>query len=158
MLEQCQISVRTVSKLNALLSNKGDILSYHYNIPLLNPLTPQRKRTCGELKQLRLSIKEILEPLTSISNYGIVTIAAIVTIVYVEAIMTSRKKTICLSEEEYQELVRARGKHEFATGKKSAGFGEFVGFLGGLYLLDKLVKAKIEKPGGLKPIMGKRKD
>ena len=60
--------------------------------------------------------------------------------------MTSRKKTICLSEEEYQELVRARGKHEYTTGKKSAGFGEFVAILGALYLADKLLKGKIQKP------------
>ncbi len=60
--------------------------------------------------------------------------------------MTSRKKTICLSEDEYQALVRARGKHEYATGKKSAGFGEFVAFLGGLYLLDQLMKGENQKP------------
>ena len=59
--------------------------------------------------------------------------------------MTSRKKTICLSEEEYQALVRARGKHEHETGQKTAGFGEFVAFLGGLYLLDKFVKEKNQR-------------
>lgn len=62
--------------------------------------------------------------------------------------MTSRKKTICLSEEEYKELVRARGKHEHETGHKNAGFGEFVAFLGGLYLLDKFMKGKNQKPKG----------
>ncbi len=72
--------------------------------------------------------------------------------------MTSRKKTICLSEDEYQALVRARGKHEHMTGQKTAGFGEFVAFLGGLYLLDKLMKTNTQKPRGLKSIMGKRKD
>lgn len=60
--------------------------------------------------------------------------------------MPSRKKTICLSDEEYQALVRARGKHEHETGQKTAGFGEFVAFLGGLYLLDKLLKEKRRKP------------
>jgi hypothetical protein len=60
--------------------------------------------------------------------------------------MTSRKKTICLSEGEYQALVRARGKHEYTTGKKSAGFGEFVAFLGGLYLIDQLTKGETQKP------------
>ena len=59
--------------------------------------------------------------------------------------MPSRKKTICLSEEEYQELVRARGKHEHETGQKTAGFGEFVAFLGGLYLLDKFIKEKNQR-------------
>ncbi len=56
--------------------------------------------------------------------------------------MPSRKKTICLSEEEYQALVRARGKREHETGQKTAGFGEFVAFLGGLYLLDKFLKER----------------
>jgi len=60
--------------------------------------------------------------------------------------MPSRKKTICLSAEEYQALVRARGKHEHKTGQKTAGFGEFVAFLGGLYLLDKFMKEKSKKP------------
>ncbi len=59
--------------------------------------------------------------------------------------MPSRKKTICLSEEEYEQLVRARGKHELKTGQKTAGFGEFVAFLGGLYLLDKYMKEKSKK-------------
>ena len=62
--------------------------------------------------------------------------------------MTSRKKTICLSEEEYQQLVRARGKHEHKTGQKTSGFGEFVAFLGGLYLLDKFLKEKERRPKG----------
>jgi hypothetical protein len=62
--------------------------------------------------------------------------------------MPSRKKTVCLSEEEYQKLVRARGKHELETGQKTSGFGEFIAFLGSLYLLDKFLKEKKRRPKG----------
>ena len=56
--------------------------------------------------------------------------------------MPIRKKTICLSEDEYRKLVQARGKYEHETGQKTSGFGEFIAFAVGLYLLDKLLKDK----------------
>ena len=56
--------------------------------------------------------------------------------------MPARKKTICLSEDEYRGLVQARGKYEHETGHKTTGFGEFIAFVAGLYLLDKFLKEK----------------
>jgi hypothetical protein len=56
--------------------------------------------------------------------------------------MPARKKTICLSEDEYRELVQARGKYEYETGQKTTGFGEFIAFIVGLYLLDKFLKER----------------
>lgn len=56
--------------------------------------------------------------------------------------MPARKKTICLSEDEYRRLVRARGKYEHETGQKTGGFGEFIAFVVGLYLLDKFLKER----------------
>lgn len=56
--------------------------------------------------------------------------------------MPARKKTICLNENEYRELVQARGKYEHETGQRTAGFGEFVAIVAGLYLLDKFLKGK----------------
>jgi len=59
--------------------------------------------------------------------------------------MPSRNKTICLSEEEYRRLVQARGKYEHETGQKTGGFGEFVAFVVGLYLLDKFLKERSQQ-------------
>ena len=56
--------------------------------------------------------------------------------------MPARKKTICLSEDEYRRLVQARGKYELETGQKTTGFGEFIAFVVGLYLLDKFMKER----------------
>jgi len=56
--------------------------------------------------------------------------------------MPARKKTICLSEDEYRRLVQARGKYEHETGQKTTGFGEFIAFVVGLYLLDKFLKER----------------
>ncbi|MBA7647457.1 hypothetical protein ES703_55229 [subsurface metagenome] len=56
--------------------------------------------------------------------------------------MPARKKTICLSEDEYRKLVQARGKYEHETGEKTTGFGEFIAFVVGLYLLDKFLKER----------------
>lgn len=56
--------------------------------------------------------------------------------------MSTRRKTICLSEEEYRKLVQARGKYEYQTGQKTSGFGEFIAFVVGLYLFDKFLKEK----------------
>jgi hypothetical protein len=60
--------------------------------------------------------------------------------------MTARKKTICLSEDEYRKLVQARGKYEHETGEKTSGFGEFLAFVVGLYLVDKLLKEQNQEP------------
>jgi len=56
--------------------------------------------------------------------------------------MPARKKTICLNEDEYRRLVKARGKYEHETGQRTGGFGQFVAFVMGLYLLDKSLKGK----------------
>jgi hypothetical protein len=48
---------------------------------------------------------------------------------------------VCLSDNEYQALVRARGKHEYQTGQKASGFGELIMLLAGLYLADKFLKS-----------------
>lgn len=60
--------------------------------------------------------------------------------------MPSRKKTICLSEDEYRKLVQARGKYEHETGQKTSGFGEFIALVAGLYLLDKFLKERSRRP------------
>ncbi len=52
-----------------------------------------------------------------------------------------RNKMVCLSDDEYQALVRARGKHEYHTGQKASGFGELIMLLAGLYLADKFFKS-----------------
>lgn len=57
-----------------------------------------------------------------------------------------RNKMVCLSDDEYQALVRARGKYEHETGQKTSGFGEFIAFVVGLYLLDKFLKARNQEP------------
>ena len=56
--------------------------------------------------------------------------------------MPTRRRTICLSEDEYRKLVQARGKYEYQTGQKTSGFGEFIAFVVGLYLFDKFLKEK----------------
>jgi hypothetical protein len=60
--------------------------------------------------------------------------------------MPNRKKTICLSEAEYRKLVQGRGKYEHETGQRASGFGEFIAFLAGLYLLDKFLKERNQRP------------
>lgn len=60
--------------------------------------------------------------------------------------MPSRKKTICLSEDEYRKLVQARGKFEHETGQKTNGFGQFIAFVVGLYLLNKFLEDRGQQP------------
>jgi len=60
--------------------------------------------------------------------------------------MPTRKKTICLSEDEYRKLVQARGKYEHETGEKTSGFGEFIAFVAGLYLLNKFLTGRNQRP------------
>ena len=66
--------------------------------------------------------------------------------------MPARKKTICLSEDEYRKLVQARGKYEHTTGQKTSGFGEFIAFVAGLYLLDKFLRKRNREPKKQPPI------
>jgi hypothetical protein len=62
--------------------------------------------------------------------------------------MPARKKTICLSEDEYRKLVQARGKYEHESGEKPSGFGEFIAFIAGLYLFEKLKEGRKRRRGG----------
>ena len=62
--------------------------------------------------------------------------------------MPARKKTICLSEDEYRKLVQARGKYEHESGEKTSGFGEFIAFIAGLYLFEKLKEGRKRRRGG----------
>ena len=52
-----------------------------------------------------------------------------------------RPKMVCLSEDEYKELVRARGKYEYETGEKTSGFGDFIKFVAGLYIAGKVIES-----------------
>jgi len=58
-----------------------------------------------------------------------------------------RPKMVCLSEEEYKALVKARGKYEYETGEKTSGFGDLVKLLAILYIGGKFVESLNQQQG-----------
>ena len=60
----------------------------------------------------------------------------------------TKKKMVCLSEEQYSDLVRAKAKHEYETGTRLSGLGAAIALFAGLYLLGKGRKEQAEQQLG----------